>query len=371
MNKRNNESTELRQSGWHSNPTIVECWYLEKTAKNDKRLKRIDVDILGWLLHHANSQTGQCNPGIETIAAYDNISRETVSPSLKRLKQCDYIKWRRTGLSNQYTFNLSMMKTREELFQAAGLIHYSERKAKMVADAKISEMSSDDDIRCHQIIGEMSSDEDIRCHQMTTQTTKLTTKRTTKRTTCEEEGLREEGHRSESRASSNEGQDASIDVTSSPEASIDDVRPIKNAGWTSRQAVTRPEPIRADVEAAFDQVCSLHPGYQEDYLVACAKKFAAIVKSGVAPKDIVKAAEFAKETNCTTYLFNWLDKGDWKKYAAPYGGETLEEILQRQLQWSRDSNMKREAQLRADAEEWLSEVGELPEAEEFQELFIQ
>lgn len=61
-----------------------------RAASIDPRLSRADVGVLGALLEHVDSDSGEAHPGLERIAVLASVVRSTATRSLRRLESCGY-----------------------------------------------------------------------------------------------------------------------------------------------------------------------------------------------------------------------------------------------------------------------------------------
>ncbi|WP_158873979.1 helix-turn-helix domain-containing protein [Antarcticirhabdus aurantiaca] len=117
----------------------------------DKRLTRLDIQVLGILCAHANGRTGICTRRQEAIAAEVDAKRESVNRSLKKLGNLGYVQARaRAGMKRSLEYRVLINEGAPGqlgLFDA----HEAPRAAKAKASARAA-------IRDRQITSDVTPD---------------------------------------------------------------------------------------------------------------------------------------------------------------------------------------------------------------------
>lgn len=85
-----------------------EWFWVHKYVWKDKKLKSSDKVVYGTLAYFANNQSQDCYPSLNTMVKFSGLSKPTVTASLRRLTECNYIKKKKDanfhkGKANVYT----------------------------------------------------------------------------------------------------------------------------------------------------------------------------------------------------------------------------------------------------------------------------
>ena len=79
---------------------LIHSW---RAVVQDEELNATDKSVLNALMFHANTKTGQCNPGMAKLLPECGLARITIIRRIDALEDAGYLaKCKRDGLSNEY-----------------------------------------------------------------------------------------------------------------------------------------------------------------------------------------------------------------------------------------------------------------------------